>query len=142
MFCGGETAKSQRSRESFRTCTHNSSERMPNRGKIDVSLAEADSLLAELPSPRDPKEAEDAEDRQRIKLHISIRQRIEEQRSALAAEGAPEQGSLIFSTDDIDEILDVLPPPPRLGEVRQRLQALRVEVLEGAVGGCGPGCDH
>ena len=102
---------------------------MPNRGPIDVSLADVRSLLAELPSPRDNKEAEDDEDRQRIKLHVSLRSRVEEQVAALSVEGAAGTGVLIFSIDEVDEILDVLPPPPLLTDVRERLQKLKLSLM-------------
>ena len=102
---------------------------MPNRGPISVTAADCASLLAELPPPRDLKEAEDDEDRKRIKLHATIRGRVEEQHAALTAASATEEtGALILSVDEVDEILDVLPPPPTLGDVRQRLGELKLSL--------------
>ena len=78
------------------------------------------------------KEAEDDEDRKRIKLHVTIRGRVEEQHAALSASTASdEKGALILSIDEVEEILDVLPPPRTLAYVRQRLGDLKLE-LQGA----------
>ena len=93
---------------------------------MTVSLAEVESLLAELPPPMDPREAEDDEDRQRIALHAKIRTHLDEPRKALEASAdATATGTVILSTDEVDEILDCLPPPPAMASVRDRLGELR-----------------
>ena len=102
---------------------------MPNRGPLEVTVADCATLLDELPPPRDLKEAEDDEDRKRIKLHVTIRGRVEEQHAASTA--SDEKGALILSIDEVEEILDVLPPPPTLADVRKRLANLKLE-LQGA----------
>ena len=104
---------------------------MPNRGPCEATLGEFNALSTELPPPRDLKEAEDDEDRSRIKLMAAIRGRIDETTATLKSE--EELGTVIFSVDEIDEILDCLPPPPALAEVRDKLISARLQALEGAV---------
>ena len=104
---------------------------MPNRGPMPVSLAEVTELLAEMPPPMDPREAEDDEERQRFALQAKIRSHLEEPRKALEAAGAAstENGTVVLSVDEVDELLDSLPPPPALAAVRERLAGLRLQLL-------------
>ena len=103
---------------------------MPNRGPIAVTLQDCATLLGELPPERDLKEAEDDEGRQRIKLHMAIRRRVEEQNTALEQAGG--SGNLILSVDEVEEIIDVLPPPPMLADVRKRLSELLIQLRDAA----------
>ena len=98
---------------------------------MPVSLAEVTELLAEMPPPMDPREAEDDEERQRFALQAKIRSHLEEPRKALEAAGAAstENGTVVLSVDEVDELLDSLPPPPALAAVRERLAGLRLQLL-------------
>ena len=102
---------------------------MPNRGPVELSLGDVDALTAELPPPRDLSEAEDSEDRQRIKLMTTIHGRLAETRATL--QNPEDLGTVIFSIDEIDEILDNLPPPPALAAVRAKLGDLQQRVRGG-----------
>ena len=102
---------------------------MPNRGPVDLSLAEAQALLHELPPDRDVREAEDDEDRQRIQLLAKMRKHMTEFCTERAAAGDDGPAPLVFSVDEVDEILDSLPPPPALDDVRVRLSKARVTML-------------
>ena len=100
---------------------------MPNRGPVQLSLSECTALLGELPPPMDPKEAEDDEDRQRIALQAKIRTHIEEPKKALEEAGGDGEATctVILTIDEVDEILDCLPPPPALDAVRTKLGELK-----------------
>jgi hypothetical protein len=100
---------------------------MPNRGPLEFTRAELVALLAELPPSRPLSEAEDDEDRQLIRLHDKLRERMAEQRNALASDDA--RGTVVFSIDEADGLLDCLPPPPALAEVRARLGAFHQAML-------------
>ena len=102
---------------------------MPNRGPAEFSREELESLLLELPN-KSQSDAEDSEERQRIKVHIALRSRIEEQQTALIAADSSARGAVIFSIDEVDELLDCMPPPPALSEVRSRLAELHRALLE------------
>jgi hypothetical protein len=129
---GGGCASAPAIRVCLQSAWRAHSSDMPNRGPLEVTVADCATLLDELPPPRDLKEAEDDEDRKRIKLHVTIRGRVEEQHAALSASTASdEKGALILSIDEVEEILDVLPPPPTLADVRKRLANLKLE-LQGA----------
>ena len=106
---------------------------MPNRGPLELSLDECTALLSELPEP-DLADAEDAEDKKRMTLQIKIRQHIDEPRKALAAAGSDgaAMGTVVLSIDEVDEIIDSLPPPPALGSVREKLATLGRTLREGA----------
>ena len=106
---------------------------MPNRGPLELSLDECTALLSELPEP-DLADAEDAEDKKRMNLQIKIRQHIDEPRKALAAAGSDgtTMGTVVLSIDEVDEIIDSLPPPPALGSVREKLATLGRTLREGA----------
>ena len=101
---------------------------MPNRGPVELSCAEFRALLSELPPSRPLSEAEDQEDRMKIQMHAKIRGVIEEQLKALG-DDADGRGTMTVSTDEVDEILDCLPPPPSLAAVRTRLSDARVAML-------------
>jgi len=103
--------------------------RMPNRGPVEVTLAEAQALLAELPPPRDVKEAEDDDDRLRIQLLAKLRPRLEEQIAALTAGSEGQLGVLTLSVDEVDEIQDSLPPPPTLDDVRKKLEVAKLAMM-------------
>ena len=103
---------------------------MPNRGPLKATCGDLKKLMAELPPPRDLKEAEDDEDRLRIKMMATIHGRIGETVAALQAED--EEGTVVFSIEEMDEILDCMPPPPTLAAVREKLGDLRRQTLEGA----------
>ena len=94
---------------------------------LSVTLAELKSLKEELPPPGDPKEAEDEEDRRRMKMMTTIHSRIGESIAALQAD--EEEGTVVFSVEEIDAVLDSLPPPPKLAIVRDKLGELRRKAL-------------
>ena len=97
---------------------------MPNRGPITVSSDDLATLLRELPPHMDPKDAEDNEERQRFAKQDKIRSALE----AATAEGG-ESGKVVLAIDEIDELLDCLPPPPSLAAVREKLAELRRSLL-------------
>ena len=99
---------------------------MPNRGPVELSLAELTALLPELPPPMDPKEAEDAEERQRFALQAKIRTHLEEPKIAKEAEGgaADAMCTVVLAVDEVEELIDCL-PPSGLGAVRDKLVALQ-----------------
>ena len=106
---------------------------MPNRGPLELSLDECTALLSELPEP-DLADAENAEEKKRMSLQIKIRQHIDEPRKALTAAGSDggAMGTVVLSIDEVDEIIDSLPPPPALGSVREKLATLGRTLREGA----------
>ena len=97
------------------------------RGPLTVTPDDLKALLVELPLPRGLEEAEHEEERQRIELMADVHSKV----SAATVTG---QDSIIFSVDEIDEMLDCLPPPPTLATMRDRLADLRRRLLEGNVG--------
>ena len=104
---------------------------MPNRGPMSISLAEATKLLDELPPHMDPKDAEDDDERRRFALHDKIRTHLDEPRKALEEAGGESTatGTVILTIDEVDELLDCMPPPPALSSVRERLAELRRSLL-------------
>ena len=82
---------------------------MPNRGPLELSLEEVSALLGELPSSSDLAEmkadAEDNEERLRVKHLGSAKERLEERQQSASG------GAVVFSVDEVDELLDRLPPP-------------------------------
>ena len=99
---------------------------MPNRGPVELSLQDIDGLLAEVPE-RDLKEAEDAEERQRFKNQNAVRTRLQAQHDTLKASGgaADATGTVVFSIDEVDLLLDCTPPQMA---VRARLSQLQVSL--------------
>ena len=94
-----------------------------------MTLAEMTTLLSELPLPMDPRDAEDDEDRQRIALQTKIRSHLDEPRKALEAAGDDTAtGPVMLTIDEVDEILDSLPPPPALASLRERLAAHKLSL--------------
>ena len=97
---------------------------MPNRGPVDLSAAELKVLQENLPSPRDPKTAEDEEERVQIKNQAAARKRLEEAGDL----GSNTETSVIFSIDEVDALIDCLPPPSAdtaAGAVRKKLTELQ-----------------
>ena len=107
------------------TAVRTRARRMPNRGPLELSAAEAAALLAEL-RHIDMADAEDADERERYKLICGARERVQ-----LAASHHDGVGTVIavLSSDELDTVLDVLPPPPALGTVREKLGALHEALL-------------
>ena len=92
-----------------------------------MTYSEAKALLAELPPPRDLCEAEDDEDRMRIQLLEKLRPRLQELATAMDSANELQRGLLSLSIDEVDELLDCMPPPPTtLDDVRQRLKEAKV----------------
>ena len=83
---------------------------MPNRGPVALQLDHAKTLLKELPSPRDEAEADDNEDRLRIRLQAKMRTQIEQYCATLEAQGSTAQATLVMSIDEVEECLDSIPP--------------------------------
>ena len=110
---------------------------MPNRGPLSLTEAERDALLSELPPTADLDEAEDAEERRRMGSMNDVRERL------VKVECCNEQeGSIVFSTDEIDCILDHLGPPcEKLGSLQQKIGELRRHLLAGAANECNCGKD-
>jgi hypothetical protein len=102
--------------------------RMPNRGPCEVTHSEAKALVAVLPEPRNVREAEDDDDRMRIQLVEKLRARLEEQAAALESADESLRGVLTLSVDEVDELLDCMPPPPTLDDVRQRLKQAKLSM--------------
>ena len=94
---------------------------------MSISLAEATKLLDELPPHMDPKDAEDDDERRRFALQDKIRTHLDEPRKALEEAGGESTatGTVILTIDEVDEILDCLPPPPALDAVRTKLGELK-----------------
>ena len=78
---------------------------MPNRAPTTLSSSEASALLASLPD-LSMDDAEDDEDRKRIKTAQACRGRLNELKASLADDAS---GSVIFSVDEVDLLLDGLP---------------------------------
>ena len=97
---------------------------MPNRGPLSLSLAERDALLSELPPKADLKDAEDAEDRARMSSMNAVLERLG------AVDCSPDaEGTVVLSTDELDNILDSLgPPSAKLKSVQQKCGELRREI--------------
>ena len=100
---------------------------MPNRGPCEVTHSEAKALIAVLPD-RNVREAEDDDDRMRIQLVEKLRARLEEQAAALESVDESLRGVLTLSVDEVDELLDCMPPPPTLDDVRQRLKQAKLSM--------------
>ena len=103
---------------------------MPNRGPVALSAAEVAVLLGNLPSPRDPKTAEDDEERLQIKYQTAARQRLEEANIAPEAEG-----NVVLSIEEVDALIDCLPPPsvdPAAAKLRPKLTELQRDIQENA----------
>ena len=62
---------------------------MPNRGPLELSLAERDALLRALPPTADLSDAEDAEERARMRSMNAVLERF----SALSPACAPQQAN-------------------------------------------------
>ena len=103
---------------------------MPNRGPVELNLSEATTLLDELPATRELSEAEDEDDRTRIKLVAKLRPRLEEHRSTLASATDGERFVITMSVDEVDELVDCLAP----GELRRRIEAARLAMLDSSAG--------
>ena len=103
---------------------------MPNRGPMSISLAEATKLLDELPPHMDPKDAEDDDERRRFALQDKIRTHLDEPRKALEEAGGESTatGTVILTIDEVDELLDCMPPPPALDDVRGRLKEAKLSM--------------
>ena len=97
---------------------------MPNRGPLVLTADEGHALLAELPE-RDVGDAEDADEERRYKLLAASRQRVQ------LAVDAPDGSAIVItvSIDEVDEILDVLPPVPELASLRDKLSSLHQILL-------------
>ena len=93
---------------------------MPNRGPITLTPDDLSTLLDCLPPPRDLKEAEDDEDRMQIKHQSSARQRLEETQAAGGTEAV-----VILSIDEVDTLIDCLPPPSSGDCLRPKLTELQ-----------------
>lgn len=100
---------------------------MPNRGPCEVTHSEAKALIAVLPD-RNVREAEDDDERLRIQLVGKLRVRLEEQAAALESADESLRGVLTLSVDEVDELLDCLPPPPTLDDFRQRLKQAKLSM--------------
>ena len=74
------------------------------------------------------REAEDDDDRMRIQLVEKLRARLEEQAAALESADESLRGVLTLSVDEVDELLDCMPPPPTLDDVRQRLKQAKLSM--------------
>ncbi|KAL1526433.1 hypothetical protein AB1Y20_015145 [Prymnesium parvum] len=104
---------------------------MPNRGPVDFSSDELAALLDSLPPARDPKEAQDDDERQQLKYLASARGRLEETQAADESAGV-----VIVSIDEVDALIDCLPPPTAgapIAAVRMKLGELQRSLQENAV---------
>ena len=108
---------------------------MPNRGPVEFTQAECAALVDELGPAQDLKDAEDAEERKRLTAMNQVRGRLAE---VVFADG---KGSVVVSTDEIEEMLDALGPAGgTLAAVAKTLTAARLHLLEDK-DGCNCGKD-
>ena len=103
---------------------------MPNRSPVELTLAESSTLLSELPL-MEQEDAEDDDDRRRIRLLTKLRTTIEAHRASLSAAPSEARAALVLSIEEADECLDCLAPEPRFEAVRGRLTEARVKMLGG-----------
>lgn len=108
---------------------------MPNRGPVEFTQAECAALVDELGPQADLKDAEDAEERKRMTTMNQVRSRLAE---VVFADG---KGSVVVSTDEIEEMLDALGPAAgALAAVAKALTAARLHLMEDK-GACNCGKD-
>lgn len=91
-------------------------------GPTQFTAEQLAALIECLPPPRDLKEAEDDEERQQIKTLGSAQGRLQEMRDAGG------DGTVVLSIDEVEALIDCLPPPSGAGpvsEVRTKLSELQ-----------------
>ena len=99
---------------------------MPNRGPVSFTEPERKVLVDEIGPTQDLQDAEDQEERKRMQTMNAVRSRLDE---ISFADG--EQGNVVLSTDEIEELLDALGPAAvALQVVQKKLSDARRHLME------------